>query len=54
VLDAWAYERGIKLHYIRPGKPVGNAFIESFNGRFREECLNQNWSMSIGHAREII
>ena len=52
-LDAWAYERGIKLHFIRPGKPVDNAYIESFNGKFRDECLNLNWFMSIGHAREI-
>lgn len=54
VLDAWAYERGVKLHFIRPGKPVDNAFIESFNGRLRDECLNQNWFMSLGHARQII
>ena len=54
VLDAWAYERGVKLHFIRPGKPVDNAFIESFNGRFRDECLNQNWFMSLGHARQVI
>ena len=54
VLDAWAYERGVKLHFIRPGKPVDNAFIESFNGKFRDECLNQNWFMSLGHARQII
>lgn len=52
-LDAWAYEREIKLHFIRPGKPVDNAYIESFNGRFRDECLNMNWFMSMGHAREI-
>lgn len=54
VMDAWAYERGIKLHFIRPGKPVDNAFIESFNGRFRDECLNQNWFMSLGHARSVV
>jgi putative transposase len=54
VLDAWAYERGIKLHFTRPGRPVDNAFIESFNGRFRDECLNQNWFMSLGHARQVI
>ena len=54
VLDAWAYERGVKLHFIRPGKPVDNAFIESFNGKFRDECLNQNWFMSMGHARQVI
>lgn len=53
-LDEWAYVRGIKLHFIRPGKPVENAFIESFNGRFRDECLNQNWFMTIEHARQVI
>ena len=52
-LDAWAYERGIKLHFIRPGKPVDNAYMESFNGKFRDECLNLNWFMSVGHARAI-
>jgi len=39
-LDAWAYERGVKLNFIRPGKPVDNAYMESFNGKFRDECLN--------------
>ena len=54
VLDAWAYTRGVKLNFIRPGKPVDNAYIESFNGKFREECLNDNWFMSLQHARDII
>jgi len=53
-LDAWAYERGIKLQFIRPGKPVDNCYMESFNGRFRDECLNENWFMSLDHARRII
>lgn len=53
-LDAWAYERGVKLTFIRPGKPVENAYIESFNGRFRDECLNENWFLSLEHARRII
>ena len=52
-LDAWAYERGVKLHFIRPGKPVDNAYMESFNGKFRDECLNMHWFMSIEHARGI-
>ena len=52
-LDAWAYERGVKLHFIRPGKPVDNAYMESFNGKFRDECLNLHWFMSRGHARDI-
>jgi len=46
-LDLWAYARGVKLEFSRPGKPTDNAFIESFNGRFREECLNQNWFLSL-------
>ena len=54
VIDEWAYRRGIKLSFIRPGKPVENAFAESFNGRLRDECLNINWFMSVRHAREII
>lgn len=54
VLDEWAYRKGIKLSFIRPGKPIENAYIESFNGRFRDECLNANWFMSLKHAREVI
>lgn len=53
-LDEWAYSREVKLHFIRPRKPVDNAFIESFNARFRDECLNVNWFMSIEHARRVI
>ena len=53
-MDEWAYRRGIKLSFIRPGKPVENAFAESFNGRLRDECLNINWFMSVRHASEII
>jgi len=53
-LDAWAYQRGVKLTFIRPGKPVENAYIESFNGRLRDECLNENWFLSLDHARRII
>jgi putative transposase len=54
VLDEWAYRKGVKLNFIRPGKPIENAFAESFNGRLRDECLNTNWFLSIKHAREII
>ena len=54
VLDEWAYRKGVKLNFIRPGKPVENAYIESFNGRLRDECLNTNWFMNLKHAREII
>jgi putative transposase len=53
-LDAWAYQRRVKLTFIRPGKPVENAYIESFNGRFRDECLNENWFLTLEHARGII
>ena len=53
-LDAWAYQRGIALHFIAPGKPTQNAFVESFNGRFREECLDQHWFGNLAEARVII
>lgn len=53
-MDAWAYENGIKLDFINPGKPNENAFIESFNGRFRDECLNGNWFVSLEDARRTI
>jgi len=54
VLDRWAYENGVTLDYSRPGKPTDNAFIESFNGSFRDECLNVHWFLSIEDAREKI
>ena len=54
VLDAWAYRRGVQLSFIRPGKPVENAFIESFNGRFRDECLNEHWFTGLNDARFTI
>lgn len=53
-LDEWAYQNGIRLHFIRPGKPVENAYIESFNGRLRDECLNEHWFMSLPHAKQVI
>ncbi len=46
-VDLWAYSHGVKLDFSRPGKPTDNAFIESFNGRFRQECLNQHWFLSM-------
>lgn len=49
-LDLWAYTRGVTLDFSRPGKPTDNAFIESFNGKFRAECLNQHWFMSLDDA----
>lgn len=54
VLDQWAYEHGVELHFIDLGKPVQIAFIESFNGRFRDECLNQHWFLSLAQARSIV
>jgi len=53
-LDAWAYQRGVKLFFITPGKPVENCYMESFNGRLRDECLNEHWFLSISQARDII
>jgi putative transposase len=53
-MDEWAYRHGIKLDFIRPGKPVENAFAESFIGRPRDDCLNENWFPSVNHAREVI
>lgn len=49
--DAWAADRGIALAFIQPGKPIQNAHIESFNGRFRDECLNQHYFLSLADAR---
>jgi putative transposase len=54
VLDAWAYRRNVRLAFIRPGKPVDNCYIESFNGRFRDECLNEHWFITMAHARSTI
>lgn len=42
-LDAWAYAKNVTLRSIRPGKPIENAYVESFNGKFRNECLNEHW-----------
>ncbi len=54
VLDQWSYRSGVRLAFIGPGKPNENAYIESFNGRFRDECLNEHWFISLAHARRII
>ena len=53
-LDAWAYFNKVKLDYSRPGTPTDNPHIESFNGSFRDECLNMNWFMSLEDARDKI
>jgi putative transposase len=54
LLDAWAYQRGVVLHFIEPGQPIQNAFIESFNGKFRDECLNEHWFTGFPDARFTI
>lgn len=54
VLDRWAYENEVTLDFSRPGKPTDNAYIESFNGSFRDECLNVNWFLSLADARDKI
>lgn len=51
---SWAHARGVQLFLIEPGKPNQNAYIESFNGRFRDECLNEHWFTSLRHAKAII
>ena len=53
-LEAWAYQRGVKLNFIRPGKPTENGYIESFNGRFRDECLNESWFTTFEEAKTRI
>lgn len=50
----WAHARGVQLFLIEPGKPNQNAYIESFNGRFRDECLNEHWFTSLQHARVVV
>ena len=54
ILDEWAYTHGVHINFIAPGKPTQNCFVESFNGRFRDECLNEHWFLSMRHAREVI
>jgi putative transposase len=53
-LDQWADRRGVALQFIQPGKPIQNAFAESFNGRLRDECLNESWFVSLADARQTI
>ena len=54
VLDQWAYENEVPLDFIEPGKPQQNGYVESFNGKFRDECLNEHWFGDVAEAREII
>ena len=53
-MDRWAYEYGVELDFSRPGKPTDNAKVESFNGRFRAECLNAHWFLSLADAQRKI
>ncbi|MFH6906725.1 IS3 family transposase [Vibrio fluvialis] len=53
-LDQWAYQHGVILKVIQAGKPTQNAYIESFNGKFRDECLNEHWFRDLSHARDLI
>ena len=53
-LEVWAYEQGVRLHFIEPGKPVQNAFIESFNGKMQDECLNGEIFYSLKEAQIVI
>ena len=53
-LDQWCFAEGVEQHFIQPGKPMQNGYIESFNGKFRDECLNENWFVSVSDARQII
>src|SRR6202022_1193635 len=54
VLDEWAYRQQLQLRFIEPGKPQQNAYVESFNGRFRDECLNEHWFLSLAQTRQIV
>jgi putative transposase len=54
VLDSWAYQHSVQLTFIQPGKPMQNGHVESFNGKFRDECLNQHWFLNLEDARTII
>lgn len=54
VLDQWAHENGVELRFITPGRPAENGYIESFNGRLRDECLNENWFMSLDQVRKVV
>lgn len=53
-LDQWATANGVRLLLIQPGKPTQNAYVESFNGKFRDECLNESWFVSLEHAKAAL
>ena len=50
----WCEDRKIRIVYIQAGRPMQNGYVESFNGRFRDECLNEHWFMTMAHARQVI
>ncbi len=54
VLNQWSYEKRIKQLFIQPGKPMQNGYVESFNGKLRDECLNEHWFRTVGEARRIL
>lgn len=55
IIEAWSEQRNIRVAFIEPGKPIQNAFVESFNGRMRDECLNANWFLNVADAgRKIL
>ena len=54
VVDQWTYENQVQLHFITPGRPMENGYMESFNGKFRDECLNENWFLDLADARQKI
>ena len=54
VLEQWAHQHAVTLHFIDPGKPIQNAFCESFHGRVRDECLNEHWFLGLGDARRLV
>lgn len=53
-MDLWAYQNDVKIDFSRPGKPTDKAFVESFNGTFRAECLNTHWFMNLKEAKQPI
>ena len=53
-MDQWAYRSKVDLKFIQPGKPIQNAYIESFNGRLRDECLNENWFENLNEAKSLV
>jgi putative transposase len=54
MLDLWTYRNSVKVDFSRPGKPTDNAFVESFNGTFRTECLDTNWFQTLAEAKQMI